>query len=171
MEQIDQLLAFAHSIISSHIHHKILTLARGCVALLNGYLSIIGAFILIIAALHGTIKVLFTLLTHKKKGIPSFHHVRIEMGNLIALGLELLVATDVLETLTKVLQRFIFNIFQVSLLNALQPSQETHEYSFELLGKIGAVAAFRTALAFFLAREVRGDARVLFCSCRARLRA
>jgi uncharacterized membrane protein len=110
MEQIDQLLAFAHSIISSHIHHKILTLARGCVALLNGYLSIIGAFILIIAALHGTIKVLFTLLTHKKKGIPSFHHVRIEMGNLIALGLELLVATDVLETLTKVLQHFIFNI-------------------------------------------------------------
>ena len=33
-------------------------------------------------------------------------------------------------------------------------SQETHDYSFELLGKIGSIAAIRTALAFFLAREM-----------------
>jgi hypothetical protein len=32
--------------------------------------------------------------------------------------------------------------------------QETHDFSFELLGKIASVAAIRTALAFFLGREI-----------------
>ena len=129
---MEAILGLAEGVVHSHFHHKILKLARSSVALMCDYLSLIGAFILIFGALYGIVLAIVSILRHKKGGLPSFHHLRIEMGNIIALGLELLVATDVLETLTK----------------------ETHEFSFELLGKIGAVAAFRTALAFFLAREV-----------------
>jgi hypothetical protein len=34
--------------------------------------------------------------------------------------------------------------------------QETHYFSFDLLGKIASVAAIRTTLAFFLGREIAG---------------
>ena len=130
--KMETILKLGGDVVHSHFHHKILKLARGAIALMCDYLSVIGAFILIFGAVYGILKVIVSILRHKKGGLPTFHHVRIEIGNIIALGLELLVATDVLETLTK----------------------ETHEFSFELLGKIGAVAAFRTVLAFFLAREV-----------------
>ena len=55
------------------------------------------------------------------------------MGEITALGLEILVVSDVLETLTK----------------------NVDEYSFETLAKIGAVAMFRTILAYMLGRETR----------------
>jgi len=99
-----------------------LKLSNSCIALLAGYLSIIGAFIIILAALYGIIKVLITLVTHNKKGLPSFHHLRIEIGNAIALGLELLVATDVLETLTKVLQTLMLTTLNSPCSHALTPS-------------------------------------------------
>jgi len=117
---------------SLHIHHKLLRLVRSLISLLNEYLSVLGALILIAGAVYGCARALYQLATSRSRKLPSFRTTRIEMGNCIALGLELLVATDVLETLTK----------------------DTHEFSFELLGKIGCVAAFRTVLAYFLSREV-----------------
>jgi uncharacterized membrane protein len=63
----------------------------------------------------------------------SFHGVRLQLGGFTALGLEILVVSDVLETLTKKLE----------------------DQSYENLGKLCAVAAFRTALSFFLGREIK----------------
>jgi len=61
--------------------------------------------------------------------------VRLSLGRFLALGLEFQLASDVLRT-------------------AIAPS-------FDELGKLAAVAAIRTALNFFLAREIREEQRVL----------
>ena len=61
-----------------------------------------------------------------------FTPVRLSLGRFLALGLEFQLASDVLRT-------------------AIAPS-------FEELGKLAAVAAIRTALNFFLARELREEA-------------
>ena len=57
---------------------------------------------------------------------------RLQLGTLTAMGLNILVVSDVLETLTK----------------------SSDDYEWAALGKIGAIAAFRTALAYFLGLEV-----------------
>lgn len=59
--------------------------------------------------------------------------VRNQLGQLTALGLELLVVSDVLETLLK----------------------STEEFTFEAIGKIGLIAVVRTFLAYFLSLEVK----------------
>ncbi len=60
-----------------------------------------------------------------------FTQVRLTLGRFLALGLEFQLASDVLRT-------------------AIAPS-------FEELGKLAAVAAIRTALNFFLAREIKDE--------------
>lgn len=66
------------------------------------------------------------------KGDPErFTPVRLSLGRFLALGLEFQLASDVLRT-------------------AIAPS-------FEELGKLAAVAAIRTALNFFLAREIKEE--------------
>jgi uncharacterized membrane protein len=65
----------------------------------------------------------------------EFVPVRLSLGRYLTLGLEFQLASDVLRT-------------------AIAPS-------FEELGKLAAVAAIRTALNFFLAREIREEQRVL----------
>lgn len=128
----EAVLGLLEGVVHAKVHHRLLKLARALVSLVAAYLSLIGACILIFGAVWGIATVAAMVATAKKGQQLCFRSVRLKMGNSIALGLELLVATDVLETLTR----------------------ETHEYSYELLGKIGAVAAFRTMLAFFLSREV-----------------
>jgi uncharacterized membrane protein len=61
--------------------------------------------------------------------------VRLTLGRFLALGLEFQLASDVLRT-------------------AVAPS-------FEELGKLAAVAAIRTALNFFLAREIREEQQTI----------
>jgi hypothetical protein len=56
------------------------------------------------------------------------------VGEITALGLEILVVADIMETLTKL---------------------TVEEYSWDTLGKISAIACFRTVLAFMLGREVK----------------
>ena len=58
--------------------------------------------------------------------------VRMQLGDFTALGLEILVVADVLETLLK----------------------DTHEFSYEELGKIAAIALCRTLLAWALSKEL-----------------
>lgn len=70
------------------------------------------------------------------RALPSraperFTAVRLTLGRFLALGLEFQLASDVLRT-------------------AIAPS-------FEELGKLAAVAAIRTALNFFLAREIKEE--------------
>jgi uncharacterized membrane protein len=65
----------------------------------------------------------------------SFVPVRLTLARFLALGLEFQLASDILRT-------------------AIAPS-------FEELGKLAAVAAIRTALNYFLSREVREEKEIL----------
>jgi uncharacterized membrane protein len=97
----------AHALVGAHLHHhNILNFTRTCIALVAGYLSAAAACILALAALYGTIKLIYQLLTHRaylSKGLPSFTCLRLEIGSAVALALQMLVAADVMETLTQVL--------------------------------------------------------------------
>ena len=88
-----------------------------------------GAVVIFIGAVVAVVGFLRAL----PKGDPErFTPVRLSLGRFLALGLEFQLASDVLRT-------------------AIAPS-------FEELGKLAAVAAIRTALNFFLAREIREEA-------------
>jgi uncharacterized membrane protein len=102
---MDALLSFADSIIHHHAHHTVLKLVRSYVVLISAYLSALAAFIIILAALYGIIKFMFALIEHRNNltnRLPLFARLRVEMGSVVALALQLLVAADVLETLTQV---------------------------------------------------------------------
>src|ERR671932_1229133 len=87
-----------------------------------------GAAVIFIGALIGVVKFLAAL---PKRNPEEFVPVRLSLGRYLALGLEFQLASDVLRT-------------------AIAPS-------FQELGKLAAVAAIRTALNFFLAREIHEE--------------
>lgn len=91
-----------------------------------------GAVVIFIGALVAAVKFLRAL---PKRDPHEFVPVRLTLGRFLALGLEFQLASDVLRT-------------------AIAPS-------FEELGKLAAVAAIRTALNFFLAREIREEQKVI----------
>jgi uncharacterized membrane protein len=64
----------------------------------------------------------------------AYEHVRLLLGRFLALGLEFQLAADILST-------------------AVSPT-------FEEIGKLGAIAAIRTALNFFLAKEIEQAAEM-----------
>ena len=97
--------ASTHALVGAHLHHH-LNFTRNCIALIAGYLSAAAACVLALAALYGTIKLIYQLFTHRgylSKGLPSFTCLRLEIGSAVALALQMLVAADVMETLTQVL--------------------------------------------------------------------
>jgi uncharacterized membrane protein len=87
-----------------------------------------GAAVIFIGALIGVVKFVMAL---PKRNPEEFVPVRLSLGRYLALGLEFQLASDVLRT-------------------AIAPS-------FQELGKLAAVAAIRTALNFFLAREIHEE--------------
>ena len=87
-----------------------------------------GAAVIFVGALVGVVKFVAAL---PKRNPEEFVPVRLSLGRYLALGLEFRLASDVLRT-------------------AIAPS-------FQELGKLGAVAAIRTALNFFLAREIHEE--------------
>ena len=87
-----------------------------------------GAIVIFIGAVIAVVGFLRAL---PKRDPERFTPVRLSLGRFLALGLEFQLASDVLRT-------------------AIAPS-------FEELGKLAAVAAIRTALNFFLAREIREE--------------
>jgi uncharacterized membrane protein len=91
-----------------------------------------GALVIFIGAVLAAIRFLRVL---PRRNPDEFVPVRLTLGRFLALGLEFQLASDVLRT-------------------AIAPS-------FEELGKLAAVAAIRTALNFFLAREIREEQRTL----------
>jgi uncharacterized membrane protein len=94
-----------NALLDTDRHHKNLHFARSAAAFAAGYLSAAATGILILAALRGTIKFIIAVIARGVSGgLPSFVRLRIEMGSLVALSLQLLVAADVLETLTQVTQ-------------------------------------------------------------------
>ena len=70
-----------------------------------------------------------------RRDTGGFVRVRLLLGRFLALGLEFQLASDVLRT-------------------AIAPS-------FEALGKLAAVAAIRTALNYFLSREIQEEQRTM----------
>ncbi|HET9859710.1 MAG TPA: DUF1622 domain-containing protein [Nocardioidaceae bacterium] len=91
-----------------------------------------GAVIIFVGAL---VAVVLFLRALPKRDPDEFVPVRLTLGRFLALGLEFQLASDILRT--------------------------TIAPSFEELGKLAAVAAIRTALNFFLAREIREEQRVI----------
>ena len=92
----------------------------------------VGAVVIFIGAVIATVGFLRAL---PKRDPDSFVPVRLNLGRFLALGLEFQLASDILRT-------------------AIAPS-------FEELGKLAVVAAIRTALNFFLSREIREEKAIL----------
>lgn len=91
-----------------------------------------GAVIIFVGAV---IAVLGFLRALPRRDPDSFVPVRLRLGRFLALGLEFQLASDILRT-------------------AIAPS-------YEELGKLAVVAAIRTALNFFLAREIEEEKALL----------
>jgi uncharacterized membrane protein len=87
-----------------------------------------GAVIIFIGAVIAAVGFLRAL---PRRDPDSFVPVRLRLGRFLALGLEFQLASDILRT-------------------AIAPS-------YEELGKLAVVAAIRTALNFFLAREIKEE--------------
>jgi uncharacterized membrane protein len=77
------------------------------------------------------VRLLGVAVTARRRSSDSFVPIRLDLGRFLALGLEFQLASDLLST-------------------AVAPT-------FEEIGKLAAVAAIRTALNFFLAREIREE--------------
>lgn len=92
----------------------------------------VGAVVIFVGALLAALQFLRVL---PRRNPDAFVSVRLTLGRYLALGLEFQLASDVLRT-------------------AIAPS-------FDELGKLAAVAAIRTALNFFLAREIREEQRTM----------
>ncbi len=90
-----------------------------------------GAAVIIIGAVWAFARFLRVGLT--RRSTSAFVPVRLTLGRFLALGLEFQLASDVLRT-------------------AVAPS-------FEELGQLAAVAAIRTALNYFLSREIAEERR------------
>lgn len=91
-----------------------------------------GAVIIFIGALLAVVRFTVALV---RRDADEFSRVRLTLGRFLALGLEFQLASDVLRT-------------------AISPS-------FDQIGKLAAIAAIRTALNFFLAREIAGEQQAL----------
>ena len=139
---------FGEGFIHNKLHHQLMKLLLDCIHLAVEYISILGALLLILSVAVSVLNVLLSfcnnsILKTKFRMVFAFGHeqnktatlarARVQLGGLAALGLEVLVIADVLETLTKPI----------------------HEFSYDVLGKIGCVAAFRTVLAYFLGKETK----------------
>ena len=92
-----------------------------------------GAAVIIIGAVWSFAR--FLWLGVRRRDAAGFVRVRLTLGRFLALGLEFQLASDVLRT-------------------AVAPS-------FRELGQLAAVAAIRTALNYFLAREIDEERRQL----------
>jgi uncharacterized membrane protein len=101
---------------------------RNVVDLLVRLVEAAGAAVIFVGAVIGVVKFLAAL---PRRNPEEFVPVRLSLGRYLALGLEFQLASDVLRT-------------------AIAPS-------FQELGKLAAVAAIRTALNFFLAREIHEE--------------
>jgi uncharacterized membrane protein len=90
-----------------------------------------GAVVIIVGALWAFVR--FVAIGLRRRDTQGFVPVRLTLGRFLALGLEFQLASDVLRT-------------------AVAPS-------FRELGQLAAVAAIRTALNYFLSKEIAEERR------------
>ena len=88
-----------------------------------------GAIVIFFGAAIGFVR--FLLVALRRQGAGAFVPVRLDVGRFLALGLEFQLASDIMST-------------------AIAPS-------FTEIGKLAAVAAIRTALNYFLGREIKEE--------------
>lgn len=104
-------------------------LLRDAVDLLVRLVESAGAIVIFVGAVIAFVR--FTVTAVRDRRATSFVPVRLDLGRFLALGLEFQLASDVLRT-------------------AIAPT-------FREIGALAAVVAIRTALNFFLAREIRHE--------------
>jgi uncharacterized membrane protein len=102
---------------------------RQAVYLLVRFVEAAGAIVIFCGAAAGFVRFVWTAIV--KRDAARFTPVRLDLGRFLALGLEFQLASDLLRT-------------------SVAPT-------FEEIGKLAAVAAIRTALNFFLGREIRHE--------------
>lgn len=102
---------------------------RAAVGLLVRLVEAGGALVIFSGALVGFFRFLVDVVV--RRSATPFSSIRLNLGRFLALGLEFQLASDLLRT-------------------AVAPS-------FEEIGKLAAVAAIRTGLNFFLARELKEE--------------
>ncbi len=104
-------------------------LLREYVDLLVRFVEAAGALIIFIGAVMAAVRFVGAALNRRHPG--EFAAVRLGLGRYLALGLEFQLASDILST-------------------AIAPT-------FEEIGKLAAVAAIRTFLNYFLAKEIERE--------------
>ncbi len=102
---------------------------REAVALVGRVVEAGGALVIFCGVLLAFVR--FVVSAVRDRRAASFVPIRLDLGRFLALGLEFQLASDVLRT-------------------AIGPT-------FREIGELAAVAAIRTALNFFLAREIREE--------------
>ena len=106
-------------------------LLRSGVDHLVPYVEAAGAVVIVVGALLALVR--FVVEGLRTRDAEVFVQVRLQLGRFLALGLEFQLAGDVLKT-------------------AIAPS-------FREIGQLAAVAAIRTALNYFLSREIEQERR------------
>ena len=106
-------------------------LLRSSVDQLVPFVEAAGALVIVAGALFAFLR--FLVEGIRSRDAEVFVPVRLQLGRFLALGLEFQLAGDVLKT-------------------AIAPS-------FHEIGQLAAVAAIRTALNFFLSREIEQERR------------
>jgi len=99
------------------------------VSLLVSFTEATAALIIFSGALVTFLRFIYSAVVRRQ--VQAFVENRLELGRFLALGLEFQLASDLLRT-------------------AVSPT-------FEEIGKLAAVAAIRTALNFFLSREIKTE--------------
>jgi len=102
---------------------------RDVVALVGRVVEAGGAFVIFSGVLLAFVRFAVTALRDRRAA--SFVPIRLDLGRFLALGLEFQLASDILRT-------------------AIGPT-------FRQIGELAAIAAIRTALNYFLAREIRAE--------------
>lgn len=102
---------------------------RDAVDLLVRLVEAAGALVIFTGAVVAFVR--FVAVAVRQRRADAFVSVRLTLGRFLALGLEFQLASDILRT-------------------AIAPT-------FDEIGQLAAVAAIRTALNFFLAREIREE--------------
>lgn len=93
--------------------------------------EVAGALVIFVGALWAALRFVVEGLRHRSAAV--FTPIRLSLGRFLTLGLEFQLAADILRT-------------------AVSPT-------FDQIGKLAAIAAIRTALNFFLRREITQEQR------------
>ncbi|QJY45506.1 DUF1622 domain-containing protein [Pseudonocardia broussonetiae] len=106
-------------------------LLRGVVDVLVRGVEAAGALVIFIGAVYAFVQFVLAGIRRDASAGRTFVAIRLRLGRFLALGLEFQLAGDVLRT-------------------AIAPT-------FTQIGQLAAIAAIRTALNYFLAREIREE--------------